>query len=193
MSSHKPLMPKATAVWLVENTSLSFEQIAEFCGLHVLEVKGIADGDVAHGIKGLDPISSGQLTREEIKRAEEDPEHHLELAERKIDIGLFRFLERSFEIDRKIRVDRTIDIFNARVERFDYFARRNLALTQQSLQVGDIERRQIGAAHSTTFVTMNRLFAWRGALLSASLAVKQSRGSRCFATAWSRFSRPVIL
>jgi uncharacterized protein len=86
MSSHKPLMPKATAVWLVENTSLSFEQIAEFCGLHVLEVKGIADGDVAHGIKGLDPISSGQLTREEIKRAEENPEHHLELAERKIDI-----------------------------------------------------------------------------------------------------------
>jgi hypothetical protein len=86
MSRHKPLMPKATAVWLVENTSLSFEQIAEFCGLHVLEVKGIADGDVAHGIKGLDPISSGQLTREEIKRAEEEPEHHLELAESKVDI-----------------------------------------------------------------------------------------------------------
>ena len=86
MSAHKPLMPKATAVWLVENTSLSFEQIAEFCGLHVLEVKGIADGDVAHGIKGLDPISSGQLTREEIKRAEEEPEHRLELAESKIDI-----------------------------------------------------------------------------------------------------------
>ncbi len=86
MSRHKPLMPKATAVWLVENTSLSFEQIAEFCGLHVLEVKGIADGDVAHGIKGLDPISSGQLTREEIKRAEEDPEHRLALAEGKVDI-----------------------------------------------------------------------------------------------------------
>jgi uncharacterized protein len=86
MSRQKPLMPKATAVWLVENTSLSFEQIAEFCGLHVLEVKGIADGDVAHGIKGLDPISSGQLTREEIKRAEEDPDHRLELAESKVDI-----------------------------------------------------------------------------------------------------------
>jgi hypothetical protein len=86
MSRHKPLMPKATAVWLVENTSLSFEQIAEFCGLHVLEVKGIADGDVAHGIKGLDPISSGQLTREEIARAEEDAEHRLELAERKVDV-----------------------------------------------------------------------------------------------------------
>jgi hypothetical protein len=86
MSAHKPLMPKATAVWLVENTSLSFEQIAEFCGLHVLEVKGIADGDVAQGIKGLDPISNGQLTREEIQRAEEDPEHRLALAERKIDV-----------------------------------------------------------------------------------------------------------
>jgi len=86
MSRHKPLMPKATAVWLVENTSLSFEQIAEFCGLHVLEVKGIADGDVAHGIKGLDPISSGQLTREEIKKAEEDPDHRLVLAESKVDI-----------------------------------------------------------------------------------------------------------
>lgn len=86
MSRHKPLMPKATAVWLVENTSLSFEQIAEFCGLHVLEVKGIADGDVAHGIKGLDPISNGQLTREEIKKAEEEPDHRLALAESKIDI-----------------------------------------------------------------------------------------------------------
>jgi hypothetical protein len=86
MSRHKPLMPKATAVWLVENTSLSFEQIAEFCGLHVLEVKGIADGDVAQGIKGLDPISNGQLTREEIQRAEEDPEHRLVLAESKVDI-----------------------------------------------------------------------------------------------------------
>lgn len=86
MSRHKPLMPKATAVWLVENTSLSFEQIAEFCGLHVLEVKGIADGDVAQGIKGLDPISNGQLTREEIKRAEDDPDHRLVLAESKVTI-----------------------------------------------------------------------------------------------------------
>ena len=69
-----PLMPKATAVWLVDNTSLTFEQIAEFCGLHVLEVKGIADGDVAHGIKGMDPISSGQLSREEIATAELNPQ-----------------------------------------------------------------------------------------------------------------------
>ena len=86
MSDRRPLMPKATAVWLVENTSLSFEQIAEFCGLHVLEVKGIADGDVAQGIKGMDPISNGQLTREEIALAEEDHDHHLHLAEAKVDI-----------------------------------------------------------------------------------------------------------
>lgn len=86
MSDRRPLMPKSTAVWLVENTSLSFDQIAEFCGLHVLEVKGIADGDVAQGIKGMDPISSGQLTREEIARAETDPSHSLKLAEPKVAI-----------------------------------------------------------------------------------------------------------
>jgi hypothetical protein len=83
--SQKPLMPKATAVWLVENTSLTFEQIAEFCGLHVLEVKGIADGDVAHGIKGMDPISSAQLTREEIRRCEQDGHARLRLAKSKVE------------------------------------------------------------------------------------------------------------
>ena len=72
MSDRRPLMPKATAVWLVENTALSFDQIAEFCGLHPLEVKGIADGEVAQGIKGMDPVTNGQLTREEIARAEKD-------------------------------------------------------------------------------------------------------------------------
>jgi hypothetical protein len=77
-------MPKATAVWLVDNTSLTFEQIAEFCGLHVLEVKGIADGDVAQGIKGLDPVTSGQLTREEIEAAEADSAQELHLAEPKV-------------------------------------------------------------------------------------------------------------
>ena len=61
-----PLMPKATAVWLVENTALSFDQIALFCNLHPLEVKAIADGDAAQGIKGLDPVVTGQLTREQI-------------------------------------------------------------------------------------------------------------------------------
>lgn len=82
--SDRPLMPKATAVWLVENTSLTFEQIADFCGLHVLEVKGIADGDVAQGIRGSDPISSGQLTREEIARGQADPSYRLKLARSKV-------------------------------------------------------------------------------------------------------------
>jgi hypothetical protein len=76
----RPLMPKATAVWLVDNTSLSFEQIADFCGLHPLEVKGIADEDVAKGIKGQDPVSSGQLTREQIEDAEKNPKSRLKMA-----------------------------------------------------------------------------------------------------------------
>ena len=84
--SDKPLMPKATAVWLVENTSLTFEQIADFCGLHVLEVKGIADGDVAHGIRGLDPITSGQLSREEIARAQKDSAYRLKILRSKVFI-----------------------------------------------------------------------------------------------------------
>jgi hypothetical protein len=75
-----PLMPKATAVWLVDNTSLTFEQIADFCGLHPLEVKGIADEDVAKGIKGQDPVSAGQLTREQIEAAEKDPKIRLKMA-----------------------------------------------------------------------------------------------------------------
>jgi len=79
-----PLMPKATAVWLVENTALSFDQVAEFCKLHPLEVKAIADGDAAQGIKGLDPIQTGQLTREEIATAEADPNYRLHLANPKV-------------------------------------------------------------------------------------------------------------
>lgn len=75
-----PLMPKATAVWLVENTALSFEQIAEFCGMHPLEVQGIADGEVATGVRGVDPVASGQLTLEEIKRCEADGDSHLQIA-----------------------------------------------------------------------------------------------------------------
>ena len=69
------LMPKATAVWLVDNTALSFDQIAQFCTLHPLEVKAIADGESAQGIKGLDPVITGQLTREEIARGEADPNY----------------------------------------------------------------------------------------------------------------------
>ncbi|SFV35600.1 DUF1013 domain-containing protein [Hyphomicrobium facile] len=86
MSDRRPLMPKATAVWLVENTALSFDQIAEFCGLHPLEVKGIADGEVAQGIKGMDPVTNGQLTREEIARAEKDGKYKLHLAESKVQL-----------------------------------------------------------------------------------------------------------
>jgi hypothetical protein len=80
------LMPKATAVWLVENTSLSFEQIADFCGLHTLEVQGIADGEVAVGIVGLDPVANGQLTRDEIKRCEGDPQERLRMLKQDIPL-----------------------------------------------------------------------------------------------------------
>ncbi len=84
--SNTLLMPKATAIWLVDNTSLSFRQIAEFCGLHELEVNAIADGEAAQGIKGVDPVLTGQLTREEIERAQSDPAHKLKLAEPKVKI-----------------------------------------------------------------------------------------------------------
>ncbi|MBY6082854.1 DUF1013 domain-containing protein [Ruegeria arenilitoris] len=75
----KPLMAKATAVWLVDNTTISFKQIADFVGMHELEVQGIADGDVAAGVKGFDPIANNQLTQEEIDKAEKDPLHKLKL------------------------------------------------------------------------------------------------------------------
>jgi hypothetical protein len=74
-----PLMPKATAVWLVENTALTFEQVADFCGLHPLEVQAIADGEVAIGIVGLDPVANGQVTRAEIERCEANPDARLKL------------------------------------------------------------------------------------------------------------------
>lgn len=75
----KPIMAKATAVWLVDNTTLSFKQIADFCGLHELEVQGIADGDVATGVKGFDPITNNQLELSEIRKAEADPLYKLKL------------------------------------------------------------------------------------------------------------------
>jgi hypothetical protein len=84
MATAAPLMPKATAVWLLDNTALSFDQIAEFCKLHPLEVKAIADGDAAQGIKGLDPVQTGQLTREQITAAEANPGIRLTLAESKV-------------------------------------------------------------------------------------------------------------
>ena len=77
----KVLMPKATAVWLIENTSLTFEQIATFCGLHVLEINAIADGDSMQGMQGISPISMGQLTQEEIERCQKSPSEHLRLYE----------------------------------------------------------------------------------------------------------------
>jgi hypothetical protein len=75
-----PLMPKATAVWLVENTSLTFEQIADFCGLHQLEIQAIADGEVASQMQGLDPVANGQTTAEEIARCQADPSARLKLS-----------------------------------------------------------------------------------------------------------------
>ena len=84
--SDRPLMPKATAVWLVENTKISFKQIANFCNLHELEVKGIADGDVAKGIKAYNPILAGQLTREEIEACSTDSNRILTIKKKTLDI-----------------------------------------------------------------------------------------------------------
>ncbi|WP_442581303.1 DUF1013 domain-containing protein [Mesorhizobium sp. ASY16-5R] len=80
------LMPKATAVWLVDNTALSFDQIAQFCSLHPLEVKAIADGESAQGIKGMDPIMTGQLSRDEIAKAEKDQNYRLRLSDPKVRV-----------------------------------------------------------------------------------------------------------
>jgi hypothetical protein len=84
---HKPLMARATAVWLIENTTLTFKQIGDFCGLHELEVQGIADGDVAAGVKGFDPVAHNQLDRSEIERGEKDPLYKLKLKHNPAAIG----------------------------------------------------------------------------------------------------------
>ena len=83
MSDNKPLMPLATAVWLVDNTALSFSQISRFCQLHELEVQSIADGEDAYRMQGLNPIASGQLTMDEIKRCEVDHTQELQLQNKK--------------------------------------------------------------------------------------------------------------
>ena len=83
-----PFMPKATAVWLVENTTLTFKQIAQFCNLHELEIKGIADGDVAKGIKAYNPILAGQLSREEIELCSKDPNKKLNLLKKLDEVEL---------------------------------------------------------------------------------------------------------
>src|SRR6266849_3901555 len=85
-----PLMPKATAVWLVENTSLTFEQIADFCGLHPLEIQPIAAGEVANQMQGLDPVANGQTTTEEIARCQADPQARLNLSAQALPPQLFR-------------------------------------------------------------------------------------------------------
>ncbi|WP_370931376.1 DUF1013 domain-containing protein [Bartonella sp. DGB1] len=84
--SARLLMPKATAVWLIENTMLTFEQIADFCGLHILEVQAIADGESAYKMKGTNPLNMGQLTRAELEKGEKDPSYRLQLQESKIHI-----------------------------------------------------------------------------------------------------------
>ncbi len=85
-----PLMPKATAVWLVENTALTFDQIGEFCGLHPLEVQAIADGEVAMQMQGLDPVANGQITLEEIERCQKDPAARLKLSEEAIPVPMVK-------------------------------------------------------------------------------------------------------
>ena len=84
--SNAPLMPMATAVWLVENTTLTFKQIAEFCKLHEVEVQGIADGEVAKGIKAYNPIISGQLTREEIELSSKDTDRPLQIKSTDVEV-----------------------------------------------------------------------------------------------------------
>ena len=86
----QPMMPKATALWMIENTGLSFKQIADFCGLHELEVQALADGDVMGGMAPLDPVLSGQITAEEIKRGESDPEARLRIVKTEIPEPLQR-------------------------------------------------------------------------------------------------------
>ncbi|HYM02933.1 MAG TPA: cell cycle transcriptional regulator TrcR [Stellaceae bacterium] len=85
-----PLMPKATAVWLVENTSLTFDQIGEFCGLHALEVQAIADGEVAIQMQGLDPVANGQLTMEELERCQKDPSARLKIADQAVPMPVVK-------------------------------------------------------------------------------------------------------
>ena len=84
--SNAPLMPMATAVWLVENTTLTFKQIADFCKLHEVEIQGIADGEVAKGIKAYNPITSGQLTKEEIELSSSDKERPLQITSSDVEI-----------------------------------------------------------------------------------------------------------
>ena len=101
-----PFMPKATTVWLVENTTLTFKQIAEFCNLHELEIKGIADGDVAKGIKAYNPILAGQLSREEIEICSKDPLKKLKLIKKIEDIEVKEKKTEIYSVIKKTRSSR---------------------------------------------------------------------------------------
>ena len=98
-----PFMPKATAVWLVENTTLTFKQIAEFCKLHELEIKGIADGDVAKGIKAYNPILAGQLSRDEIEICSKDPEKKLKILKKIEDVEVKERKKPKLERKKKLK------------------------------------------------------------------------------------------
>ena len=118
--ANAPLMPKATAVWLVDNTSLSFAQIADFCHLHELEVKAIADGDAAQGIRGIDPVSGGQLTREEVEKGEKDSSYRLKLQESKVRLpeerqaALARFVDEEMRrLGGQLRISKDYGLFEA--------------------------------------------------------------------------------
>ena len=97
----RPLMPKATAVWLVENTKISFKQIADFCKLHELEVKGIADGDVAKGIKAYNPVLAGQLTRDEIEASSSDINRPLVLNKKTLDIDIVKKIKKYIPLSKR--------------------------------------------------------------------------------------------
>ena len=99
--SGTPLMPKATAVWLIDNTALTFDQIADFCGLHALEVKGIADGDVAAGVRGINPITNDQVVREEIEKAEADEDYRMKLAKAKVVVPVAKKKKRYIPTSRR--------------------------------------------------------------------------------------------
>ena len=99
-------MPKATAVWLVENTTLTFKQIAEFCDLHELEIKGIADGDVAKGIKAYNPILAGQLSREEIETCSKNPEKEIKIIKKIEEVEVKERKNLSIHLCQKDKIDR---------------------------------------------------------------------------------------
>ena len=105
--SNAPLMPMATAVWLVENTSLTFKQIANFCKLHEVEIQGIADGEVAKGIVGYNPIIAGQLTREEINLSSKDPNRELNINSNEIKIEGVKNLKNTF-LYQNVKINQTL-------------------------------------------------------------------------------------